>query len=231
VATDYQEALGLKLGDSLGFDVAGESVEATIASFRNVQWDSMQPNFFLMFAPGLLDGLAGTWMASAQYQPQDRRQVAELVRHFPGVSIFDLDQLIAQVRAIVDKAVIAVQSVFLFTLLAGVVVLLAAVQATRDERRYESAMLRTLGASRRTVAAGVLLEFALLGLAAGVIAAAAAATGAYLLATQVLGIPYQADPMLWIAGGLTGMLLVCAAGWLATRTALNPPPMQILRQG
>jgi putative ABC transport system permease protein len=231
VATDYQESLGLKLGDSLTFDIAGEEVEVTIASFREVQWDSLQPNFFLMFAPGLLEGLAGTWMASAQYQPQGPRQVADLVREFPGVSIFDLDQLIGQVRAIVDKAVIAVQSVFLFTLLAGVVVLLAAVQATRDERRYESAMLRTLGASRRTVVAGVLLEFALLGTAAGVIAAATAATGARLLATQILNIPYQVDPALWFAGGLVGALLVCVAGWLATRTALNPPPMQILRQG
>jgi putative ABC transport system permease protein len=105
------------------------------------------------------------------------------------------------------------------------------VQATRDERRYESAMLRTLGATRRTVLLGVLLEFALLGLSAGVIAAAAAAMGARLLATGVLNIPYQADPVLWIAGCGTGALLVCVAGWLATRTALNPPPMQILRQG
>ncbi len=109
--------------------------------------------------------------------------------------------------------------------------LLAAVQATRDERRYESAMLRTLGAARRTVLAGVLLEFALLGLVAGIIAAATAAGGGYLLAAKLLEIPYRADPLLWITGGLTGALLVCVAGWLATRTALNPPPMQILRQG
>lgn len=231
VATDFRESLDLKLGDKLTFDIAGETIEATISSFRDVQWDSMQPNFFLMFAPGLLDGAAGTWMGSAVYRPDDPARVAEIVRRFPGVSIFDVDQLIAQVRSIVDKAVIAVQSVFLFTLLAGVVVLLAAVQATRDERRYESAMLRTLGASRRTVLAGVLLEFALLGLVAGVIAAGAAALGGHLLATQMLEIPYRMDPVLWISGALAGAALVCVAGWLATRTALNPPPMQILRQG
>jgi putative ABC transport system permease protein len=231
VASDYRESLHLKLGDKLLFNVAGEEVEATISSFRDVQWDSLQPNFFLMFAPGLLDGAAGTWMASAVYRPQDPARVAEIVRRFPGVSIFDVDQLINQVRSIIDKAVVAVQSVFLFTLLAGVVVLLAAVQATRDERRYESAMLRTLGASRRTVLAGVLLEFALLGLVAGVIAAGAAATGGLLIATQMLEIPYRIDPVLWLTGGFTGAVLVCIAGWLATRTALNPPPMQILRQG
>lgn len=231
VASDYQEALGLKLGDRLAFDVAGEEIDVTISSFRDVQWDSMQPNFFLMFAPGLLDDLAGTWMASALYKPQSPAQIADLVRSYPGVSIFDLDQLIGQVRSILDKAVIAVQSVFLFTLLAGIVVLLAAVQATRDERRYESAMLRTLGAPGRIVLAGVLLEFALLGGAAGVIAAAVAATGARLLSTAILDIPYQGDPLLWIGGAALGALLVCIAGWLATRTALNPPPMQVLRQG
>ncbi|HTQ35521.1 MAG TPA: FtsX-like permease family protein [Steroidobacteraceae bacterium] len=230
VATDFAESLGLKLGDQLTFDVAGESVQVSISSFRDVQWDSLQPNFFLMFAPGLLDGLAGTWMASAVYRPDNSARIAELVRRFPGVSIFDVGQLVAQVRSIFDKAVLAVQSVFLFTLLAGIVVLLAAVQATREERRYESAMLRTLGASRRLVLAGVLLEFALLGMAAGVIAAAAAACAGGLIATRLLDIPYRADPALWITGGLAGAGLVCIAGWLATRTALHAPPMQILRQ-
>ncbi len=231
VATDFAQALNLQLGDSLDFDIAGEKVKVKVSSFREVQWDSLQPNFFLMFAPGLLEGTVGTWMASARLPPGNPGRIAEVVRRFPGVSIFDVDQLINQVRSIIDKAVIAVQSVFLFTLLAGIIVLLAAVQATRDERRYESAMLRTLGATRRTVLAGVLLEFALLGTAAGVIAAAAAATGGQLLATRLLEIPYRPDPLLWITGALAGAAIVCVAGWLATRTALNPPPMQILRQG
>lgn len=231
VATDFQQSMGLKLGDRLTFDIAGEKLDVTIASFREVQWDSLQPNFFLMFAPGLLDGAAGTWMASAVYRPQTPAGVADIVRRFPGVSIFDVDQLVSQVRSIIDKAVIAVQSVFLFTLLAGIVVLLAAVQATRDERRFESAMLRALGAQRRMVRAGVLVEFALLGLAAGAIAAAVAATGGYFLAARMLEIPYHMDPLLWISGSIAGALLVCAAGWLATRSALVAPPMQVLRQG
>ncbi len=231
VATEMQESMRLKLGDRLTFDVAGESVQATISSFRKVQWDSMQPNFFLMFPPGLLDGAAGTWMASAQFRPADSAAVARLVRRFPGISIFDMGDLLDRVRSIIDKAVLAVQSVFLFTLLAGVVVLLAAVQSTRDERRYESAMLRTLGASRRTVLIGVLVEFALIGVLAGVVAAAAASTGAWLLATRMLEIPYRPDPLLWLAGAATGAALVCVAGYLATRSALSQPPMSILRHG
>ncbi len=231
VATDMQESIPLALGDRLTFDVAGELVDVTVSSFRRVQWDSLQPNFFLMFPPGLLEGTAGTWMGSARFRPEDPAAVAELVRAFPGVSIFDMDDLLAQVRSIIDQAVLAVQSVFLFTLLAGVVVLLAAVQSTRDERRYESAMLRTLGASRRTVRTGVLVEFAGVGLMAGIVATAAASAGAWLIARYMLEIPWGPDPLLWIMGGLAGAVLVCGAGWLATRSALALPPMQTLRQG
>ncbi len=231
VATDMQESIPLQLGDRLTFDVAGETVEATVSSFREVQWDSLQPNFFLMFPPGLLDGAAGTWMGSARFRPSNPAEVAELVRQFPAVSIFDMDDLLEQVRSIVEKAVLAVQSVFLFTLLAGVVVLLAAVQATRDERRYESAMLRTLGASRRTVLAGVLAEFAAVGVMAGAVAAAGASTGAWFIARNMLEIEWRPDPLLWIGGALAGAVLVCLAGWLATRTALTQPPMQTLRGG
>jgi putative ABC transport system permease protein len=231
VATDMQESIPLKLGDQLTFDVAGETVEARVSSFRRVQWDSLQPNFFLMFPPGLLEGAAGTWMGSARFRPTNPSEVAQLVRRFPGVSIFDMDDLLEQVRSIVEKAVLAVQSVFMFTLLSGVVVLLAAVQATRDERRFESAMLRTLGASRRTVLTGVLVEFAAIGVMAGAVAAAAASTGAYFIARFMLEIPYRPDPVLWVTGALTGALLVCGAGWLATRSALTQPPMQTLRAG
>jgi putative ABC transport system permease protein len=231
VATDMQESMQLKLGDVMAFDVAGERVEATISSFREVQWDSLQPNFFLMFPPGLLEGAAGTWMASAEFRPTEPSAIADLVRRFPGVSIFDMDDLLTQVRSIIDKAVLAVQAVFLFTLLAGVVVLLAAVQSTREERRYESAMLRTLGAARRMVLTGVMVEFALIGVLAGVVAAAVASTGAWLLATRQLEIPYTPNPLLWLAGAATGAVLVCLAGYLATRTALSQPPMEILRHG
>jgi putative ABC transport system permease protein len=231
VAREMQVSLGLKLGDKLGFDVAGESMEVVISSFREVQWDSMQPNFFLMFAPGLLDDVAGTWMGSAAYRPSTPASIATLVRRFPSVSIFDMDDLLSQVRSIIDKAVLAVQGVFIFTLLAGVVVLLAAVQVTRDERRYESAMLRTLGAARRTVIAGVLLEFLLIGALAGVMAAAAASTGSYFVSTRLLDLPFRPEPLLWLGGALGGAALVCIAGYLATRSALLQPPMATLRQG
>jgi len=229
VSTEVQESLGLVIGDRLTFDVAGEGYEATVASVRKVKWDSFQPNFFLVFAPGLLDDTVGTWMTSAYFKPQQGSTIADLVRRFPSVSVFDLDDLLMQVRSVIEKAVLAVQSVFVFTLCAGLVVLLAAVQATRDERRYESAMLRTLGASRSVVARGVLAEFAMLGLLSGLLAAAGASAAGYLLARFVLEIEYGFDPLVWVVGLVGGALLVAVSGWIATRSVVSQPPIITLR--
>jgi putative ABC transport system permease protein len=213
------------------FDIAGEIIEAEVASVRKIKWDSFQPNFFIVFPPGLLDELAGTWMTSAYFKPGDGRVISNLVRRFPSVSVFDLDDLLSQVRSVVDKAAMAVQSVFVFTLFAGLVVLLAAVQASRDERRYESAMLRTLGASRGTVARGILAEFSALGLLSGLLAATGASIAGYFLAQQILQVSYSFDPLLWLLGLLGGGALVAASGWLATRSVLKQPPASTLRGG
>lgn len=230
VTVEYAESFGLAIGDMLAFDVAGEPLEAEVASIREVQWDSFRPNFFLVFSPGSLDGMVGTWMTAARLGGDDRRWLAELVRRFPSVSIFDVEAILAQVRQVMDRASLAVQYVFLFTLLAGVTVLLAAVQSTRDERRYESAMLRTLGASRRVVLAGVAAEFTALGVLAGLLAAAGATTGGWVLATQLFNLEYQFDPMVWLVGVALGAVIVGGAGTLAARTAVNHPPIETLRQ-
>jgi len=230
VTVEYAESFGLGIGDRLSFDVAGEPLEAEVASIRDVQWDSFRPNFFLVFPPGTLDGMVGTWMTAVRLGGDDRRWLAELVRRFPSVSIFDVEAILAQVRQVMDRASLAVQYVFLFTLLAGVTVLLAAVQSTRDERRYESAMLRTLGASRRVVLAGVAAEFTALGVLAGLLAAAGATTGGWVLATQLFNLEYQFDPMVWLVGVALGAVIVGGAGTLAARTVVNHPPIETLRQ-
>jgi putative ABC transport system permease protein len=229
LASEFQESLGLKIGDHLTFDIAGESREVTVASIRKVKWDTFQPNFFIMFPPGVLEGTAGTYLTSAYFAPGTARSLAQLAHRFPSVSIFDIDELLTQVRAVLDKAALAVQSVFVFTLFAGLTVLLAAVQSSRDERRYESAMLRTLGASRGTVVQGVLAEFATLGSLAGLLAALGASLAAYYLTTQWLELHYVFELLPWIEGVLGGALLVAAGGWLATRSVIDQPPLRTLR--
>jgi putative ABC transport system permease protein len=229
LASEFQEALGVKVGDQLTFDIAGETREVSVASIRKVKWDTFQPNFFIMFPPGVLEGTAGTYLTSAYFAPGAARSLAQLAHRFPSVSIFDIDELLGEVRAVLDKAALAVQSVFLFTLLAGLTVLLAAVQSSRDERRYESAMLRTLGASRGTVVQGVLAEFATLGSLSGLLAAFGASLAAYFLTTQWLELHYVFEFLPWLEGVLGGALLVAAGGWLATRSVVAQPPLTTLR--
>jgi len=230
VEQEYAERLGLKLGDSVSYDVAGEVVSATITSLREVRWDSFQPNFFMVFSPGVLEDVTGTLITSVHVQPEQRPALVDLVRQFPEVTIIDIDALLSQVRDVMDKAALAVQYVFLFTLAAGLMVLLAAVQATRDERRYESAMLRTLGASRRIVFQGVAAEFTALGLLAGLLAAVGATVAGYFLAREVFNLKYSLDPAVWIAGIVGGALLVGIAGVLAARSVVTQPPVATLRE-
>ena len=229
LASEFQESLKVRIGDRLTFDIAGESREVTVASIRKVKWDSFQPNFFIVFAPGVLEGTAGTYMTSAYFPPGGARSLAQLAHRWPSVSIFDIDELLGQVRAVLDKAALAVQSVFVFTLFAGLTVLLAAVQSSRDERRYESAMLRTLGASRGTVVQGVLAEFLTLGSLSGLLAAAGASLAAYFLTTHWLDLHYTFELLPCLEGIAGGALLVAAGGWLATRSVVNQPPLTSLR--
>jgi putative ABC transport system permease protein len=231
VAVEYQEALGLKLGDRLTFDVAGETLDAEVASFREVEWDNFRPNFFLVFPPKTLDGLAGTWLTAMKLGEDQRRVLADVVRRFPSVSLFDIDAILAQVRDVMNRASLAVQYVFLFTLAAGITVLLAAIQATRDERRYESAMLRTLGARRRVVLAGVASEFTALGMLSGVLAAVGATLVGWLLATRVFELEYAIDPWVWVIGLVAGAAIVGGAGTFAARNVINHPPISTLREG
>jgi putative ABC transport system permease protein len=229
ISTEYQEALQLKLGDKMSFDVAGEKLTVEVASIRKIRWDSFRPNFFLVFPPGLLDVAAGTYMTGVYLTPQQRPALADLVSRFPTISVFDVDAILKQIRDIMDRASLAVQYVFLFTLVAGVVVLLAAVQSTRDERRYESAMLRTLGASRGTVLQGVAAEFSALGFLSGTLAAFGATGIGWVLARRLFSLQYTLDPKVWAVGLVCGTILVGVSGTLATRRVVNTPPINTLR--
>ena len=214
----------------MGFDVGGEFFEAPITSLRSIEWDSMAPNFYVMLSPGQAAELPQSFIASVFVPPERRRLLNKFVREFPSVTVIDLAVILGQVRMIIERATMSVQYVFLFTLFAGIVVLLAAVQATRDERRFESAILHTLGARRNTILKGIAVEFTALGSLAGILAALGATVVGYVMAKQVFELSYTVSPALWVLGLVVGSLIVGVTGTIATRKAVNEPPVVVLRE-
>lgn len=224
------ETLGLKLGDTLSWRIADREMSVTITSLRSVEWDSFRANFFVIAPPGLLEDFPATFITSFHLPAENRAWLAQLVREFPNVTLIDVDALMTKVRSIMDRVNLSVQYVFLFTLFAGLTVLYSAIQSTQDERLYESALLRTLGASRAHILKGLAAEFVVIGLLAGLLAAFAANLAGLVLARQVFQLNYSIDPWLWVAGPAAGALGVGLFGVLGARFVLNRPPMQSLRE-
>lgn len=223
------KTLGLKLGDKLTYQVAGEDFSARISSLRKVNWDSFRVNFFVIAPPGLLERYPASYI-TAYYLPSGQEELLDaMVGAFPNFTVIDVAALMSHVRAMMDRVAAAVEFVFLFTLAAGLMALYAAIAATREERMYDAAIMRTLGASRRQLVVSQLTEFAVIGLLAGSIAAIASTSLGYTLATRVFHLPYQFNPWLWLVALAAGGLGVTLAGWLGTRGVLRQPPLQTLR--
>ena len=231
VATEYRDELGLKLGDRLTFDVAGESLAVRLSSVRKVRWDGFRPNFFLLISPKVLDDRVGSYLAAAHLDARSREHLADFNRRFPTVTVLDVDGLLNTVRNLVDRASDAVTYVFAFTLLAGWVVLQAAIRATADERRFEGALLRAFGADRQRVIACAVAEFVTVGALAGFAASSAAALIGAVVAVHWLGLPWQPHLTIWLWGPAAGVLLVGIAGAVGTWRLASTPPVHVLRGG
>jgi putative ABC transport system permease protein len=229
VELDFARELGLSLGDEVTFDIAGETASAKVTSLRTVEWDSFSPNFFMLFTPNVLESFPATFITSLYADDSNQGDILDLMRAFPSVTTIDLDALLGQVRDVMDKAAVAVQAVFIFTLLAGLTVLWAAVQSSREERRYESAMLRTLGASKKRVLTGVATEFIAIGLLAGILAASGASLAGYLLAENLFELDYHFSITLWLAGPAAGMVFVGLSGLAASWRVITHAPVSVLR--
>ncbi len=224
------ERLGIHLGDQLEFLVAGEPVRGEVKSLRSVRWDSFNPNFFVIGTPGVLAGQPATWITSVHLPPERGEVAAELVRAFPSVTLLDVSALIAEVRGLMDRGSLAVEYVFLFTLAAGLLVLYAGIQASREARIREAAVLKTLGMSQRRLLAAVAVELGTLGGLAGLLAAGAAGLIGRVLAAQVFDLAYAPAPWLWLLGGAAGALGIGAAGVIAAFPLVLTPPWQVLRR-
>lgn len=225
----WAEERGYDLGDTLTFRVAGVDVTGTITSFRLVDWDSFDVNFFALANPAMLEGFPATYITSFRVEQDFTTATTGWAREFPGVATIDIGSIIVRIKTLMDRASAAVEYVFLFTLAAGFCVLLAAVQSSQRERVRESALLRALGASHQQVRRAVLSEFAILGGLAGALAALFASAIAFGLSRFVFELPYQLNLGLWVMGIAGGAIGISVVGYLATRRVLHTPPMVALK--
>jgi putative ABC transport system permease protein len=228
VEAELAASLHLKLGDLLNFDIGGQQRQARVSSLRSVHWDSFQPNFYMIFQPGTLQGLPTTYLTSFYLAAGHDQEVVALSRAFPAATILQVDALLEQLRSILAQVTLAVEYVLLFVLAAGLAVLFAGLQATLDERIHQGALLRALGAPRPLLVRTRRIEFGLLGAASGVLAALGCELISWALYRYAFDLPWSPHPWL-LALPLVGALLVAGAGVFGTRRALNASPLAVLR--
>jgi len=229
VESGMAERLQLAVGDTLGFQVGDQTLAARITSIRSVKWDSMQPNFFVIFAPGQLDDLPASSIASVYVPPGATGVLPGFVKTFPGITVLALDKLIANIEAVFAQIIGAIQLLLGFLLAAGMAVVVATLLASLDARQQEAVLLRTLGAQRAYLAKGLWSEFIALGVLAGLLASVCAEIAMALIAERLFDLPLRLHPWLWLALPTAGALLVGMSGWLTTRHITRVPPMQSIR--
>jgi putative ABC transport system permease protein len=230
VEEGWASRYGAKLGDRVTLQVGEQQRDYTITSIRKAEWNSFRVNFFVLVNANAV-GDAPHNLISAFHLPRaEAAGLGQLVREQPNLSLLDIDGLISEVRQVMDRVAQAIQVVMGFSLLAGVLVLLAALQSTAGERRYDSAVLRTLGATRRQLRGAVLVEFGALGLLAAILAVGAAAIIGVVVSRQVFELALLPPWPGLLVGGACGVALSVFAGWWGTRRILHTPPALALRE-
>jgi len=224
------ESLRVEVGDIMRFDVAGRQVDVEVSSLRRVRWDSFEVNFFALLSPAALPDASASYLTSLHIPPSAGALKHEIVQAYPNVTVFDIGVIVAQVRQMLERTVTAVQLLFAFTLVAGVLVLAAALHATRDERMHEVAVMRALGARAELLRAALFRELLLSGAIAGLLAAGASISLAWVLADRVLQVELVSVWWPWPAGLIGGMLAAMLAGRFALAGVLRASPLSTLRE-
>jgi len=230
IEKSVMENLNIKLGDSLKFKVADLYFKATVSSVREVDWGSFGANFYVIAKPGLLDEMPTTYMSPFYLPPEKYEFLNDLVSEFANITVIDVAAIMTHVREIISRVTMAVEYVFLFTLLSGVMVLFAGIQATHDERMLENAVIRTLGGSRKQILQSLTAEFVSLGLLSGLVAAILASVVAFIIAQYVLKMPVQWNLGVWSYGLLGGAIGIGLLGVWGSVGVVRQPPLQILKK-
>jgi len=229
IELDISNNLNINIGDSMTFDIAGKRLTETVSSIRTVQWDSMKPNFYVLAAPTVFDNYPKTFITSLHLPEENTVTIPQLIKQFPSVTDIDISAILLQVKNLINKAAFAVQAIFMFTLVAGIVVLFSALQSQKALRKKEIAVFKSMGASRSYLKRNLLIEFALIGGLAGFLAGVLAISAANIAAYSLFDLNPDINLMLILIGTVLGALLVCIAGYINVRGLLAVTPVSLFR--
>jgi putative ABC transport system permease protein len=231
VEAGLAKTLGIQLGDDLLFSVAGIEKKLRVVNLRKLDWESMRVNFFVLTPPGIMDEVATSYITSFHLPPGNSALNGQLLAQFPNITLIDVSAVLRQLETVMSQVSAAIQFIFLFTLVAGGVVLYSALFSAFDERRHTLALMRALGAQRRQLRQAMIVELAATGALAGLIAALGAELLGQLIARQVFQMALATNFTLFFGTALVGAALSTSTGWLALRALLATPPLQVLRNG
>lgn len=230
VEESVMERFELVIGDTLTFDIGGQKITQPITSTRRVNWDNLTPNFFVLAAPGSMRKLPQTLITSLYVPPEDSKLIPQLVKQHPSISAIDITAIMMQIKDLISKAALAIQAIFGFTLVAGIVVLFAALQSQKVERRRELAILKTIGASRKQLKKTILLEFTVVGGIAGLLAGTFAMISSNVAAYSLFDLEPTFNFHLILIGMISGALLVGIAGYINLRPLLQVAPAMLFQE-
>ncbi|MDA8621475.1 FtsX-like permease family protein [Psychrosphaera sp.] len=230
VEAKVAERLKLKLGDELSFLIGSQTVSATVTSIRTVDWNSLQPNFYMIFSDDVIDDFPATYITSFYLAKEDKLWLNELLADYPTLSIIDVAAMLEQIQSVIAQVSVAIQFVLLIVVIAATLVLVAQVQSSLDERRKETVIYRTIGAKGSVIRNAISYEFISLGAISGFIAASVAEFSLYLLQTYSFKMTWVIHWELWIIGPLSGAVFVAVVGSLSTRSLLKITPSELIRQ-
>ncbi len=224
------KSLNIVIGDKLTFTIGSQQMETTVSHIRSVQWDTMKPNFYMIFSPKTLEGYATTYITSFYLDDNNKNFLNTLVKQFSGITVLEVDMILKQFKKILIQLTTAINYLLYFALFAGFTVLFAAVYSTLDNRLYEGSIMRTLGARRALLRKAHLIEFSLLGLLSGLIAVFMSELLLFVLYTYVFHLDYEIKLLLWISVPLTSAFCVAITGYIGVQRVVNKSPIHVLRE-
>jgi len=232
VSIEHKLAKSLKInvGDKLTFTIGSQQQQATVSHIRSVKWDTMKPNFYMVFSPATLASYPTTYITSFYISEENKPVLNTLVKTYPSVTVLEVDAMLKQFKTILTQLTAAINYLLYFALLAGFTVLFAAVNSSLDNRIFEGALMRTLGANRALLRKAHIIEFSFLGLISGMIAVFMSELLLYLIYTYILHLTYHLNGVLCLGVPFISTICVSLAGFLGVRRVVSKPPMLVLRE-